>query len=490
MADWPREIVCRKLFGPEVENAELNLCRTFALLEHGCVLHTDFTGHRGPQTGMKMFEVALEELGLPKGWLLFFRDSEKVPSIQRVILASEHPPCHLLKRTESRLSQGARAKIQEMRPNKDDSTAEKFRAYQAQDIWMKQHAAEAFPGQASVGDCLTHPTKECQIAYRLTEGQDHQPLSVSMTGFSCTPFTPLGNQMKFAHPATKANQVFINAEANTKHNIKFIENSARYPKEHFQQEFGKGATCIHAIIDSAILGFPVTRNRFNGAAIDDATMVSLLPAGDVTEEFEAFFKCMPALDADFFAYCDTPENIADFRNSLATHPERATNGHPHVSDCLPPNEVVNFESYIKDFLDTGSHVGRDGCLVADVSQSKAHRRCGAWLPPIATSTTMVSLTADKNGGADAYFFTPSELAFAHGFPATPMSPEKYKDCSTFDLMALTQNKQKEGLGNGMHIVAMVAWYAFVFAHTLRRDSLPLARPNLDIVGFHGWPDDD
>ena len=118
------------------------------------------------------------------------------------------------------------------------------------------------------------------------------------------------------------------------------------------------------------------------------------------------------------------------------------------------------------------------CFVGDVSQSAERPRGGHWMPTIARSSTMVSLTANAGHG---HIFTMNELDFSMGWPVLPLPmckkyasaiPEVYKNLSS-----ATANPTRLS-GNGMMLQQIAAWNLYLWGNLVRRDVLSQWRPPL------------
>ena len=71
----------------------------------------------------------------------------------------------------------------------------------------------------------------------------------------------------------------------------------------------------------------------------------------------------------------------------------------------------------------------------------------------------------------AMSFEGGELSFAMGWPTLLGCPEKYRKCLNFDLSSCSLSKQQQLLGDGMSVNVCLAWYLYVWSHSVRREEI-------------------
>ena len=101
----------------------------------------------------------------------------------------------------------------------------------------------------------------------------------------------------------------------------------------------------------------------------------------------------------------------------------------------------------------------------DVAQSPSSgRRCGDWLPVVATSSIMVLI----DGSCQAQLMTPAEVDFSMGWPSLQCA-RSFSTATSYDLSTLTPREQNCLAGNGLHLGVLAAWFTFMAMHSIRRD---------------------
>jgi hypothetical protein len=120
--------------------------------------------------------------------------------------------------------------------------------------------------------------------------------------------------------------------------------------------------------------------------------------------------------------------------------------------------------------------GARGSFTADCSQYQTLQpRCGAWLPSVATSSELRSLSKKAA-------FTPQELDFSMGYPSIEglEGCRAYSSCMSREMYKRAWNSFKRVLGNGVHLPCQAIWMLTILAHMVRRDDFQQWKPPLRI----------
>ena len=223
------------------------------------------------------------------------------------------------------------------------------------------------------------------------------------------------------------------------------------------------------------IGFPITRRRYLAAAINQETLIWVGPldASSMATEFWSIFQCSVQLEADDMVVLDTFKNHQALLKELA----KKRNAFPSDDDSLALEAVLSPSQ--RRFLD-GYHaimsnrrrLGARGSFCADISQDPRERpRCGAWLPTLARSSALVSVSRGS-------FFTNKELDFAMGFPAIPFpGNEAFRECVGYPVHDMDRSTYSKLIGNGMHVASMMAFWAYILSNIVRRDVVDAWMPD-------------
>ena len=208
------------------------------------------------------------------------------------------------------------------------------------------------------------------------------------------------------------------------------------------------------------LGIPVRRSRTYGVCLRKATMVWLGPTGDITELFLKIFGASVETNGDIFIAADTPENIQKVRQDMA-----ALRGFRENIARLPfrhlfsPLAQERLQELHTKFLSSGLEV-----FVGDVSQFANRVRGGEFIPTLARSTTLISVSKE-------HLFTPAELDLTMGWPCVPElhACGRYSDLLP-DVPEVSSTSTSRRLnGNGMHLAQVGSWVLFILSYAMRRD---------------------
>lgn len=142
-----------------------------------------------------------------------------------------------------------------------------------------------------------------------------------------------------------------------------------------------------------------------------------------------------------------------------------TTGRDFLESFFPPGGLQRLEMYLSRQAELQ---GLDGTYIVDTEQwatSKA-AAAGPMFPTQLTHGTIVNCD-------DFRLALGTDHLSANGFA---LYPEFTRDvCSSMApiLLELSDNEQKELSGNGQNLPAILAWFMYVFSHTLRRPTLEL-----------------
>jgi hypothetical protein len=115
----------------------------------------------------------------------------------------------------------------------------------------------------------------------------------------------------------------------------------------------------------------------------------------------------------------------------------------------------------------GSRNGLAGGFAGDLSQSSERLRCGPWIPTLAQSTVMCSLSKNR-------LLTADEMDMCMGWP-TIVTPDNAVYASALGLGSSLEGASSMGrrrlAGNGMMMPQVMAWMLYIASHAVRKDRL-------------------
>ena len=100
------------------------------------------------------------------------------------------------------------------------------------------------------------------------------------------------------------------------------------------------------------------------------------------------------------------------------------------------------------------------------------------MPTCTRKAQFVSLT-NTGSFKDAYVFTPEEIAFSQGWPIIDVGTNgSYMELMNPAFSHLSRREALSAMGNGMHLITLMAWNLYVAARCIRREALEGLAPPL------------
>jgi len=374
--------------------------------------------------------------------------------------------------------------IAKLRPGPDAEYTEAAQCYEDIKNYLLKNEKRIFGRLAHSDTCLLHPEVECKCAWTDPDPEgcpdDVRPVTANFAGPSCTGWTALGSQKRVADVTMEAFHIWsIDAKRNNLDFI-FIEQSGRFDPRLFTDAMGTQYLVVYIVFQPNDVGFPLYRERLYGVAINLAEMVWLGPleTSEVKKHFLSIFGATVAVEADIFVGLGSKDSYDSQRKHLLAL--RGVHGTSDVRglEALPMTETLSAGAVHRLGEATvhykeGSKTGVAGTFVADISQHQSAEwgrsgRHGAWMPPIARSSLMVSVSSN-------HVFTPNELNFAMGWPLVDVG-SKYRDCVGYSYDSLSSRQRLHLVGNGQHLAQAASWWLYIMAHTVRRAGLERYQP--------------
>ena len=363
--------------------------------------------------------------------------------------------------------------------------------------YVHKHREELYDrGAARACGCVFHPGQTCPRQWQEPDSVPfgQRPLTLAIAGTPCLPFTSLGLRQGLTHDAMESWYLWAQEMEQAAFDVTLLENSDKFPKQLLRDALGKRSCLKFATFGSEELGWPVRRLRTYGVALHAENVVWIGPAvEDVTEDFLSWFGRSCALDGDAFVGLDSDEGYDAHLKVLAGNrgiypsPEQLTSLRNDWTRLLPIAALETFEAASAEYSNgTGAKVGLSGAYLADVSQSPHRARGGAWIPTVARSSWLVSLSKRR-------VLTPDEIDLAMGWPAVELQGNGMYAAqlgfkSTFGMAKARTRKNLAG--NGMMLPAVFSFFLYVAAHTVRKDQLHLIHMPINQVAPAGDSDDD
>lgn len=469
--------------------------RLQAVVRRGIVNTTDYSGMDSPREVCFMLEHAMRAEfawggSVPRPLLRFIRscDWAKVPQGVLVQMSTEldsRQSC-VFPSLEARLPNEASALLDSMQPVLNagstglpkkstvdpDMIALAQSAYTEMATWLERNGQWVFNKDA-VSDCLVH-NKKCPATPPLPRDMP-SALRVNWAGTTCTGWTAVGQQLRFADPSERCHAVWL-AERQQKaldntEDMFFQENVPKYPfKEKLREPLHDTHDIIRVVVGPEDLGWPSRRRRSLCCGLVRSKWKWSGPTSDqaIQTEFEQIFKRTGRLSGNSFLLAPSSEVRAWYSLKLAQRGIHVSGDKPldipsRLQDILPPGARLRLEAYKKileespeatDFIADVEHW--PGCAVA----------CGSMFPCQLTHGTVVSMKGDGGGGPRV--FLGSEHLAALGWHIFDEVSGKFNSPMKKILRGLKGHTQKALAGNAMSLPAIAAFVLFIWSNIEQR----------------------
>ena len=194
--------------------------------------------------------------------------------------------------------------------------------------------------------------------------------------------------------------------------------------------------------------------------------------GNVVHEFLSYFGAKCCLEGDLFAGLDSQAARDEVLMSMAHRrgmyltDEQLADFRGHWPALLNPSAAATYAAASRSYA-AGERVGLGGSYNADLSQSIGRIRHGPWVPTLARSTQLCSLSRHV-------LFAPIEVDLCMGWPSI-VRPENADIAKALGLEASLQHVSRAArrslAGNGMMLPQVMAWLLYVFSNVARREKL-------------------
>jgi hypothetical protein len=194
--------------------------------------------------------------------------------------------------------------------------------------------------------------------------------------------------------------------------------------------------------------------------------------GNVVHEFLSSFGAKCCVEGDLFAGLDSQAARDEVLLSMAQRrgmylkDEQLAEFRDNWPALLNPSASAAYAEASRLYK-AGERVGMGGSYNADLSQSVGRIRHGPWVPTLARSTQLCSLSRHV-------LFTPNEVNLCMGWPSI-VRPEKADLAKALGLEASLQHVSRAArrslAGNGMMLPQVMAWLLYVFSNVARRAKL-------------------
>ena len=498
LADWP-ELLWKCV--RQRRDSQVLHERVKSMMAAGIVLHSECSGKLSLETALKMLflDRNIEIAGSTdvNTGIFTWKACDTSSLCQRVALASPHKPIHVFKGMLEVMPQHHQDKIIGLRPPASAPLEQKKEAYAAMGAHLREHQVELCGrhSTAMVGSCLRHPHSHCQLYFQDPDPAESppsaRPLTMSISGPPCTPFTSFGNRLLWAHEDMEAYHLWVASVANASLDIVGIENSADFVEDLFHKPLQQDYEAKHVIFDCCDLGLPTRRKRFWGAGLHKSSLVWVGESGrDVTQHFREFFFSAVRLEGDIYFGLRADEEKA-LRDHLArnrgmygvgSHGDAVS-----IAELLPVAMRESYEKQLKLYADGTAKAGFGGAYILDVTQSADRPRCGPLLPAQARNTLLLSISKEK-------FLTPTEVEFSMGWPsiAEISACRRYSHVQGYcpEVLGISSGQRTSLSGNSMVLPALAAFWLYILCYTVRRDQVEVMSPMPTIMETESDDDSD
>ena len=487
LADWPAwvaKVLCSPHEHMPASRPDWQTRRDTmqTLLRFGLVLDTDFSGKGCAEVAMQCLLAGYEKIGMrvPKHALTFWRACDIDLVCQEILCEADSPvgAKHVFKDLLSRIPEQHQRAIQGLRPPAGAKAEVRAHAYAQQAAYLQEHRHACFSKDVPGMACLKHVGQRCPVTFVRDEHEASRsavpPLHINISGAMCTPWTSFGSREGLSDPNTESWHLWSTQMQVEQPDIVTLENSPLMPKELFQGRMAETHLLRSICFGPEDLGRPERRQRLLSSAIKLSSLVWCGP--DSEEEtaalFEEFFFRRVVLEADVYAGLD-PEGSQEAKYELfIKHP--GVYGLAAKSAPLADVLLGDIKGRYEILRESAEHMqGFSGAFVGDLSQNPKERfRGGGWLPTATRSSRLVCFNKGD------WVFSPKELNFSQGWPTIDGFCDAYKAAAPADFSRYGPSVNNALTGNGMHLLALSAWHAFLLSHVVRRDvRLPTLRPS-------------
>ena len=377
VTNWPRVVALTLLGGSKNLAAR---CRLKSMLRHGLLLFTEFSGCCGAETALSMLEVAFNAFGIISGWLGAWRYSEKKKVLFIAVKDGPRSPQHAYPSIESRMSEVARKYVLELRRQRkallDSNDLEAVGgSYDDLNKYLMADPLAAFPRFTEMGACKHHPEQRCPSGFSRDAYRDHHggntapPLTCSIAGFMCTPYSQFGRMTGDKHSGFETWLLYVSGEAADEKDIYFFENSPNCPISVIEEFFAVKFFIKYAILGPEVLQYPVLGDRL---CVCVFRKTILLWTGNtdtcIANDIKDRFKEMVTLEMNDFAV-----NTDGARDALIVK-LAGKHGVSNIAaseldfhSLLSESEAKAFELLKRRCDDDANVMGRRGGCVADLS---------------------------------------------------------------------------------------------------------------------------
>ena len=473
LASWPRLMV-RDFVESQGGSARTN--RLASLLEHGLVVHTDCSGKMTPEAALATLDIALRQNGvrLPQDWLVLFRACDNSAMCQKFIMEAGHRPMHLFSGLLEKLPLKFQEKIVNMRPTASDDRTARAAAHKAIGDLLQANREMLYELDPTAGNCLVHPGRRC--ARRWQEANiphAKRPITIAIAGTPCRPFTLLSHHQTMSHSDMEAWFLWAREVSTSNFDLVVLENSEHFVQDLLREAMPPHYEIKHAIFGSQDQGWPVRRCRYYGVCVNRNSLAWTGPGEEnVVEDFLSLFGRACCLEGDVFFGLDSEATYEDLLVSMAhrrgMYPaaDQVERLKKDWSALLPPVQAQTLRALQSQHAE-GSRNGLAGGFAGDLSQSSERLRCGPWIPTLAQSTVMCSLSKNR-------LLTADELDMCMGWP-TIVTPDNAVYASALGLGSSLEGASSMGrrrlAGNGMMMPQVMAWMLYIASHAVRKDRL-------------------
>ena len=238
VADWPQH------FAAVLKDRPSQLQQLSLLLKRGCMVHTDFSGKRCPESAFLLLLDGMRAEGVrwKRNAFQFWRCSDVDPDCQSLAHSSKFPPVHIYGAVQTRMPVHAQQRLEELRPASKESGDSRRERYQQQQRLIENDLSRHL-GTAPV-TCLKAAHAECRClptySDSLTPSDSRRPLTMCVAGAMCTPFSTFGKKEGMGSEHVESMNIWLADMQQGQMDLVTLENVPRFPKTLFAERMGPG----------------------------------------------------------------------------------------------------------------------------------------------------------------------------------------------------------------------------------------------------------
>ncbi|CAE7253617.1 unnamed protein product [Symbiodinium sp. CCMP2592] len=478
MFDYPIDIT-QVLFSNSDYSAR---CR--ALLQHGMVEHSDYSGIGAEREAKRLLLQVFREI---YGWHVphvFRKSCDSDPHCQDILQMASHTcdegsSCvfsDILHQLVPDAQAWCRAAVQDNStagsPQNHQRINSEIRSFLLGNSWVvDQDICGLHRPKEHRAHCLVHK-KNCIVNKPRDTLPNPGALVIAHAGNCCQAWSQEGKRARASHESQVPLAAWV---ASRKHLCQAGEEDMFFEEctplfdveECLREPLRDTHRIIKVVTGPRLMGWPTSRERLLSAGLSLRSLVWVGPQTDegVQDEFERLFARSPRVNGSIFLQEDEADVQRWLRLQLqkrSHYPETMPQGEGLFQMLLAPGHLQRLEAY-EAFR--AEHAGLDGTFFCDLDHwpHSPGPDYGPMMPCLLTHGSILEMSR-------ARFVTPSERFLSLGFHAVRRATERF--CWDLGPYVLGQADRhtKSQSGNSQSLPVILAWNLYVFCNTVKRET--------------------